>query len=83
MIEVDAKGDIYSCGPYIGNPDHCLGNIMSSSFQEVWKSPQAAKTMSFIKNCVNVDACMPFCRPDSVNEFLWKIKNPPQHVNYI
>lgn len=83
MIEIDALGDIYSCGPYIGNADHCLGNVLKTSFNEAWTSDKAIQARAHIENCVNVSACMPSCRPDSVNEFLWKIKNPPQHVNYI
>jgi radical SAM protein with 4Fe4S-binding SPASM domain len=83
MIEIDAKGDVYSCGPYIGNEEHKLGNILSQSFQEFWESDEALKVRSHIRNSVDVSKCMPFCRPDSVNETLWQIKNPPSHVNYI
>ncbi len=83
MIEVDAVGDIYSCGPYIGNPDHKLGNIMKDSFESVWQSEKAQKTREHVACGVDVSKCMPFCRPDSVNDFLWKLTNPPQHINYI
>lgn len=83
MIEVDALGDLYSCGPYIGHEDHKLGNILEKSFQEVWKSEKALKAREFIRCGVDVSKCMPFCRPNSVNETLWQIKNPPAHVNYI
>lgn len=83
MIEVDALGDIYTCGPYIGNPDHKLGNVMNQSFEVVWKSEEASKVRQFTACSLDVSQCMPFCRPDSVNDFLWQLKNPPQHINYI
>jgi radical SAM protein with 4Fe4S-binding SPASM domain len=83
MIEIDAVGDLYSCGPYIGNPEHKLGNIMKESFEVVWESEQAKKTRTHVSCNVDVSKCMPFCRPDSVNDVLWKLTNPPQHVNYI
>lgn len=83
MVEVDAKGDVYSCGPYIGDENHKLGNILKVDFQSFWKSEEAKKVREFVKCHVDVNNCMPFCRPNSVNEFLWQIKNPPQHVNYI
>ncbi len=83
MIEVDANGDVYSCGPYLGNAEHKLGNIIKTSFKEFWHSEQAEKVRTHVRCNVDVSKCMPFCRPNSVNEVLWQIKNPPQHVNYI
>lgn len=83
MIEVDALGDVYSCGPYIGNEDHKLGNVMSMSFKEAWTSEKGRSAREHIRCNVDVSKCMPFCRPHSVNETLWQIKNPPEHINYI
>ena len=83
MIEVDAKGDVYNCGPHLGDKDHCFGNILNQSFKELWASEQKKKVQYFIENEVDVNKCMPFCRPDSVNKFLWEIKNPPLHTNFI
>lgn len=83
MIEIDAKGDVYTCGPYIGNPDHVLGNVLRDSFKNVWNSDKANKVRENLSCKLDVSKCMPSCRPNSVNEVLWKIKNPPQHVNYI
>jgi cyclic pyranopterin phosphate synthase len=83
MIEIDAVGDIYSCGPFIGDPNHKLGNIMKETFDSAWNSEQAKKTREHVSCNVDVSKCMPFCRPDSVNDFLWNLTNPPQHINYI
>ncbi|MAX66649.1 MAG: radical SAM protein [Bacteriovoracaceae bacterium] len=83
MIEIDARGDVYSCGPYIGNNDHKYGNIMNQNFQMMWQSDERKEKMKFIQEKLDVKNCMPFCRPDSVNRFLWEVKNPPMHVNFI
>lgn len=83
MIEVDARGDIYSCGPYIGDSRHRFGNILNHPFEVVWNSEECRERISYIRNKVDVSKCMPFCRPDAVNEFLWDLENPPQHVNFI
>lgn len=82
MIEVDATGDVYSCGPHIGNVEHKLGNILKSDFLEFWHSENATKVKAHVRS-VDVSKCMPSCRPDSVNRTLWEIRNPPQHINYI
>ena len=83
MIEVDANGDVYNCGPHIGNKDHCLGNLLDQSFEQLWNSDLKKKVQKYIENDLDVSKCMPFCRPHSVNRFLWELKNPPMHVNYI
>lgn len=83
MIEVDARGDVYSCGPYIGDKKHCYGNILEDSFETMWKSERCQKVMHYIQNELDVSKCMPHCRPDSVNKFLWDVTNPPKHVNFI
>jgi radical SAM protein with 4Fe4S-binding SPASM domain len=83
MIEIDAKGDVYSCGPYIGDKRHCYGNIIEQSFDDMWNSERKKKVMSYIQEKLDVKKCMSSCRPDSVNTFLWNLKNPPKHVNFI
>ncbi len=83
MIEVDAKGDVYSCGPYIGDESHRYGNILEQSFEKMWNSEECRSKMKKIQCHLDVSKCMPFCRPDSVNKFLWDLKNPPEHLNYI
>lgn len=83
MLELDAKGNLYTCGPYIENEDHCYGNILNKSFKEVWDSERRKEVTKNIQENLDVKNCMPYCRPDSVNKFLWEIKNPPMHVNFI
>jgi len=83
MIEIDAKGDIYSCGPYIGHEEHRYGNVLEDSFMKVWGSDECQEKISKIQSCLDVSKCMPNCRPNSVNESLWRIKNPPKHKNFI
>lgn len=83
MIEVDAYGDVYSCGPHIGDKRHCYGNVIEQSFEDMWNSERCKKVMKYVQETLDVSKCMPNCRPNSVNKFLWELKNPPQHVNFI
>lgn len=83
MMEIDARGDVYSCGPHIGNKDHCYGNILNQSFQEFLESPRYKNKLKEIAENLDVSKCMPHCRPDSVNQFLWDISRPVKHKNFI
>jgi hypothetical protein len=39
--------------------------------------------MRFVKNELNIDKCRVNCRMDPVNRYLWDLKSPPAHVNFI
>lgn len=81
MAELDADGNLYSCGPQLGNEKFCFGNVIEKGFEYVWSKKE--KVIEQIYENHNVDNCMSCCRNDSVNETLWSMMNPPDHINYI
>lgn len=83
MIEIDSKGDVYPCGVLLGNEEYSYGNIYDQSFKELLSSEKCKNVMNMIYNELNVHKCMPNCRNDAVNRFLWNLKHPPEHVNFI
>lgn len=83
MVEIDAKGDVYPCGVLMGRKEFCYGNIYSQSYKELMQSRRYKTVLSKITNELNVHKCMPNCRNDAVNRFLYSIKHPPAHVNFI
>jgi len=82
MLEVDAKGEIYLCGPLLGMDGFSYGSIVDNSFEEILQTEKYKKAIEKI-GCVNVHNCMPNCRNDAVNRFLWDLRHPPDHINFI
>ncbi|MFN0056920.1 MAG: radical SAM protein [Planctomycetota bacterium] len=78
-----SDGNVYTCGPYYGHADHVYGNINTQSFREIWQSERAAAIQCHAATKLDAQKCMPNCRPDAANRFLWELKNPPAHVNFI
>jgi hypothetical protein len=39
--------------------------------------------MRHVADELDLSRCMPTCRNDAVNRFLWRLKHPPEHVNFI
>ena len=83
MAEIDCGGDVYPCGPYLGHKEFVYGNIYKNSFKDIWNSKKCREVRDYIITKLDVSKCMPNCRNDAVNRFLWQLKNPPQHVNFI
>jgi len=78
-----ADGSVYSCSAFLGNEKFNLGNINSSSFQEIWEGEKRKENLEFILNGLDISICRKNCRMDNVNRYLWSLKNPNSHVNFI
>jgi radical SAM protein with 4Fe4S-binding SPASM domain len=80
-----SDGNVYSCGPYLGNERFCYGNIYENSAIEIYHGEKRKQILEFAKthlDCKN--ECMPNCRLDAINRSLWELKNPTvSHINFI
>ena len=84
LPQISGIGDVYCCGAWFGNPDYLIGNINRDSFKEIVSGNRYAEVMQRVKNVVDVHRdCGTNCRQNEINEFLWKLKHPPEHVNFI
>jgi MoaA/NifB/PqqE/SkfB family radical SAM enzyme len=70
---IDSNGDVWSCSTHIGNRDFHLGNIANG-----WDKLSAPSYMY-----EDISECRVNCRMNRVNEYLWRLKNPDAHDNFI
>jgi len=83
FAEVKCDGGVYPCGPLLGIKRYCYGSIYESSFKEIWLGKRRKKVVADIHAHLDIDQCMPNCRLHTINDFLWKLKSVPAHVNFI
>lgn len=80
---IDSGGNVWACSMYLTKNKFCLGNIYKSSFKEIWESRKRNNLMHWAAKRLNTAKCRVNCRMDEVNRYLWELKNPPEHVNFI
>lgn len=82
--QISGNGKVYPCGPFFGKARFCMGDIHQQSYCDIVKSDKYWQVQQDIVDNVDVHCdCTVGCRQDYINQFLWDIKNPPQHVNFI
>ena len=80
---IAADGKVFGCSAYLSDDRFCYGNIYENSFSEIWESEKRKQSFEFVKNELNIKDCRVNCRMDEVNRYLWDLKNPNAHVNFI
>lgn len=80
---IDSAGNIYACSAFLGDQRLIYGNINRSSFEKIWNSDKRKKIMKIMESDWNIDDCREICRLDEINRYLWELKHPPLHVNFI
>lgn len=77
------NGDVYGCGNYIGDKRFRIGNYNEESFKKIWEGEGRKKLWQYMLKKFNTFKCRENCRMDEVNRYLERLKNPPEHVNFI
>jgi len=80
---IDSNGDVYACSSFLGNKKFSFGNICKQGFKNIWQGSLRKKVMQTINSRLNIKHCRKACRLDAINQYLWELKNPPEHVNFI
>lgn len=82
--QISGNGKVYPCGPFFGKERFCMGDINKESYYDIVKSDRYWQVHQDIIDNVDVHFdCTIGCRQDYINKFIWDIKNPPEHVNFI
>lgn len=79
---VDAAGYVYPCSMFLGQLEYTYGNLYEECFAGIWEGERRQRVMQRLRE-EGVDRCREICRLDEVNRYLWSLKHPPEHVNFI
>jgi len=80
---IAADGKVFGCSAYLGDDKFCYGNIYDNSFKDIWEGQKRKESYQYVKNELDIKNCRLNCRMDEVNKYLFNLKNPNKHVNFI
>lgn len=80
---IDAGGTVWGCSAYLSDEHFSYGNIYKNTFQEIWEGEKRFKSLQWAEEKLNTSQCRVNCRMDEVNRYLWQLRHPTEHVNFI
>jgi len=84
LPQITGRGDVYCCGNFFGDKRFHIGSIVEKSFKDIVAGERYRQVMEAVRTTVNVHKeCGIGCRQNEINEFLWELKSPPPHVNFV
>ncbi len=78
-----SEGSVFGCSCFLEDSNFCYGNINENTFQQIWQSEKRKENFEYIRDNMNAENCRINCRMDEINRYLWELKNPSPHVNFI
>jgi MoaA/NifB/PqqE/SkfB family radical SAM enzyme len=79
---VDAGGGVWGCYRFLGDERFYYGNLCENTFEEIWQGDLRKRSLEMMEN-FDISQCGVNCRMDRINEYLWELKHPGRHVNFI
>jgi len=75
LSNIDCYGNVTVCNTLTRKDEYVLGNIYKESFMDIW----ARRPREFdVKECKRE-----VCKMDKQNLYLWQLKNPSKHQNFV
>ena len=79
---IDAQGNVIPCNMFYNKEDFYYGNLYDNTFTEIWSSKKRKDVIERMHKD-GTGSCRENCRLDSINRYLFSLKNPPENVNFI
>jgi len=79
---IDAKGNVIPCNLFYGNSNFYYGNLYEQKFSTIWEGTRRKEVLKELDK-KGIKDCREGCRLDPINRYLYKLKNPHSHDNFI
>ena len=85
MLRMSGNGTIFPCAQFYDwrSEEFAIGSILEKSFKDIIYSERYKEVMEKVLQLNVHKECYSGCKEDAINEFLWMLKHPPEHINFI
>ena len=85
LLYSSGTGRVYPCGVFFDfkEEEFRMGDLTEQSFKEIIESDRYWEVVDRVSKLDVHKVCYSNCRSHGINEFLWTVKNPPPHVNFV
>ncbi|MBI3793704.1 MAG: radical SAM protein [Nitrospinae bacterium] len=85
LLYSSGNGRLYPCGDFFENheEEYRMGDLVEKSFKEIFESERYWEVVEKVKLIDVHKDCYTNCRTHAINEFLWALTHPPDHVNFV
>lgn len=80
---VDADANVWGCLRHLKEASFHYGNLAEESFATLWNSPKRLRNVAHCEQHMDVSACHTTCRMELINSYLWRLRHPEPHDNFI
>ena len=80
---LSSDGEVYPCNTFYNIKKFSFGNIKEKSFTEIWNGQKRKKVLEYLESKMDAKKCRELCRLDEINAYLWRLKHPGKHENFI
>lgn len=85
LLYSSGDGRIYPCGMFFDHQEeeYRMGDLTRQSFKRVFHSKRYWEVVEKVRRIDVHKNCYASCKTHNINTFLWKLKHPPEHVNFV
>lgn len=87
LLYSSGDGRLYPCGMCFDKKrgmeeEYRMGDLTKQSFKEIVASEKYWEVVEKVSR-IDISKCYSNCRTHAINEFIWQLKHPPEHVNFV
>jgi len=85
LLYSSGDGKVFPCGMFFNEEywdKFLMGDLTKQSFKEIIESERYWDVVKKVKE-MGTSKCYSGCRTHAINDFLWKLKHEPAHVNFV
>jgi len=85
IIAISGNGNTFPCGHWfdIRTDEFLMGNVIDTSFADIVSSERYWQVQKHVQSVDVNHECETNCRQHYANQFLSKLSNPPNHLNFV